>query len=96
MTPENFCYWLQGFFEIQNPSQISESQIQEIKNHLALVFNKVTPMQTDGGTYNPKQIITSPSSPSTINPEFFIPQTYCDCKANNIYGDKINFPIASC
>lgn len=43
MSPENFAYWLQGFFEIQNPKTLSETQVQEIKNHLDLVFTKVTP-----------------------------------------------------
>ena len=42
MTPENFAYWLQGFSEIcgQTPS---EEQWEIIKDHLNLVFNKVTP-----------------------------------------------------
>ena len=39
----DFCYWLQGFFELTNNNELSEQQIQMIKNHLALVFNKVTP-----------------------------------------------------
>ena len=43
MTKENFCYWLQGWMEIQNPQEINARQMQEIKNHLNLVFNKVTP-----------------------------------------------------
>lgn len=43
MTPENFTYWLQGFFEVQNPSILGEVQTQIIKDHLALVFKKETP-----------------------------------------------------
>ena len=43
MSPENFCYWLQGWLEIQDPKQITEPQIKEIQNHLDLVFTKVTP-----------------------------------------------------
>ena len=43
MTPENFCYWLQGFIEIENPKTINTQQVQEIKNHLQLVFEKKTP-----------------------------------------------------
>ena len=43
MTPENFTYWLQGFVEL-NGDCPNEFQWQEIKNHLALVFNKVTPV----------------------------------------------------
>lgn len=43
MTPENFVYWLQGWLEIQNPTAINEEQVQEIKNHIALVLKKETP-----------------------------------------------------
>lgn len=43
MTPENFCYWLQGLFELTDSDTLSTQQIQIIKNHLQLVFTKVTP-----------------------------------------------------
>lgn len=43
ISPENFCYWLQGFFEIQNPETLDATQVQIIKDHLATVFTKVTP-----------------------------------------------------
>lgn len=56
MTPENFCYWLQGYFELnagKNENNIekydlSRSQISMIQEHLKLVFNKVTPNQPVG------------------------------------------------
>lgn len=38
MTPENFAYWLQGYFEISGNPNLTASQVQEIKNHLQLVF----------------------------------------------------------
>lgn len=50
MTPENFVYWLQGFLEIGKPTVMNEEQVQEIKNHLALVLNKVTPYITVTGS----------------------------------------------
>jgi hypothetical protein len=43
MTPENFTYWLQGFIELQSTTVPSEQQWKAIKDHLALVFTKVTP-----------------------------------------------------
>jgi hypothetical protein len=43
MTPEQFCYWLQGFFEISGAEKIDARQTKEIKNHLSTVFEKVTP-----------------------------------------------------
>lgn len=38
MTSRDFCFWLQGFFEVTDPKQITEQQTQMIKNHLNLVF----------------------------------------------------------
>lgn len=43
MNPRDFCYWLQGFFEISKSNQLSDIQVEEIKNHLQLVFKKETP-----------------------------------------------------
>ncbi len=42
MTPENFVYWLQGYVEIAGQVP-SIPQWEIIKDHLAHVFNKVTP-----------------------------------------------------
>jgi hypothetical protein len=49
MTPQNFCYWLQGYFELTNGSNLSEEQVNLIKEHLQLTFNKVT-LGVVGGT----------------------------------------------
>lgn len=43
MSPENFCYWLQGYFEIGKEETLTKEQVEEIKNHLHLVFLKLTP-----------------------------------------------------
>ena len=43
MTPEQFCYWLQGFAEINPCDALSATQWTIVRDHLALVFNKVTP-----------------------------------------------------
>jgi hypothetical protein len=42
MTAEQFAYWLQGYAEL-NAAPPSAEQWQAIRDHLALVFNKVTP-----------------------------------------------------
>ena len=47
MTPQNFVYWLQGYFEIieksaDSPRILTASQVQVIKDHLKLAFTKVT------------------------------------------------------
>ena len=43
MSYESFVNWLQGFMEIGNPQTLNKKQVQIIKDHLALVFKKVTP-----------------------------------------------------
>jgi hypothetical protein len=43
MQQDQFCYWLQGFFEISDSNKLTEKQVQIIKDHLALVFDKQTP-----------------------------------------------------
>lgn len=38
MTSREFCYWLQGLFELANPSELSPEQTMLIKKHLNMVF----------------------------------------------------------
>lgn len=48
MTSRDFAYWLQGFFEIQNPLEITEEQTEMIKKHLSLVFiHEIDPSMGD-------------------------------------------------
>jgi hypothetical protein len=44
MTSDQFLYWLQGFMEVANPKTLNESQVQIIRDHLNLVFDKKTPI----------------------------------------------------
>ena len=45
MTPEQFCYWLQGQMELSGgDTELSQSQIRMIAEHLSTVFNKITPV----------------------------------------------------
>ncbi len=37
MNALNFCYFLQGYFEIGGRIELNEIQVQEIKNHITLV-----------------------------------------------------------
>jgi hypothetical protein len=44
MNTENFAFWLQGYFELLGKDEpLTKTQVQIIKDHLALVFTKVTP-----------------------------------------------------
>ena len=42
MTPEQFCYWLQGKLE-STQSSISQQEANMIRDHLNTVFKKETP-----------------------------------------------------
>jgi hypothetical protein len=42
MTPDQFCYWLQGKLENRDATDISVSEVEDIQAHLAIVFAKVT------------------------------------------------------
>ena len=48
MSETEFCYWLQGFFELSGSDELTPAQIQMIKSHLNLVFKKVTRIIGDG------------------------------------------------
>lgn len=53
MTSKDFCYWLQGFFELSSgtPHALTPEQVQTIKNHLKLVFlHEIDPSYSDDPT----------------------------------------------
>ncbi|WYV99746.1 hypothetical protein Roomu2_00066 [Pseudomonas phage vB_PpuM-Roomu-2] len=57
MTPENFCYWLQGYFEIvkhiDHREGLSKEALQVIEDHLKEVFDKRTPNRDNGVQQGP-------------------------------------------
>lgn len=38
MTSRDFCYWLQGLFELGCPDSLDAHQVRLIKKHLNMVF----------------------------------------------------------
>ncbi len=38
MTSRDFCFWLQGFFEVTDPDSLTTYQTKMVKKHLNLVF----------------------------------------------------------
>lgn len=58
MTSREFCYWLQGYFEVAEAGQANTlpmtfGQIDIIKRHLALVFkHEIDPTYPNQGELN--------------------------------------------
>ncbi len=50
MNERDFVYWLQGYLEVSNANELDESQLQIVKDHLALVLKKVAP-EYDGNRF---------------------------------------------
>ena len=77
LDPRDFAFWLQGFFEISEAKTLNEKQVKMIKEHLELIFTKITPEYT---------ITTSDTSELTqmsVQPLYHKQTvTYCpkDCK----------------
>lgn len=54
MNTIDFCYWLQGYFEISGNTEISKEQAEVIKNHLNLVFkHEIDPLRESETTATP-------------------------------------------
>jgi len=47
LAPEIFVVWIKGFVDVAEPTNITSNQWQIIKDHLQLVFTKVTPSYED-------------------------------------------------
>lgn len=55
MKATEFCYWLQGMFELANPVALDEQQTDLIKRHLAMAFQHdidQRPSKEDQATLN--------------------------------------------
>jgi hypothetical protein len=80
MTSRDFCYWLQGFFEVSGVGQVDEhvsmlmtgTQIEAVKRHLAMVFvHEIDKTHGDAAEQATLSAIHSaspkPSNPNGIN-----------------------------
>lgn len=70
MNSEQFTYWLQGYAEICGTEPTAE-QWQVIKDHLQLVFQKVTPAR------NPIDSFRVPYTPQWPSPDYIKPTVTC-------------------
>jgi hypothetical protein len=92
MDATNFAYWLQGFFEVSDAKTLDKEQVQIIKDHLNLVFNKVTPNRNE----LPKEPTLQGGSAAPI--EFdLLPKTYCSSSStlgkNSTCGIGVSYDL---
>jgi hypothetical protein len=38
VTYRDFCFWMQGFFELADPKFLTAEQVELVKRHLNMVF----------------------------------------------------------
>lgn len=77
MTSERFCYWLQGFLELAEPEKLTPKQVEVIKNHLSLVFEKPVDTGLPNAEYQKKlRELSQDPSRITISPSP-LGRTYC-------------------
>ncbi len=57
MNSVDFCFWLQGHFEISDSCSITDKQVEIIKNHLNLVFkHEIDPLRESETTTKPNEL----------------------------------------
>jgi hypothetical protein len=76
MTPEQFCYWLQGRAELQPDNPPSAEEWPMIVMHLQMVFRKVTPPLV-GFSQPPKTAVQSIMQRAQEMQHGFIPPAQC-------------------
>ena len=99
MDPLQFCYWLQGFAELNNGVPPNDMQWKSIRDHLATVFNKVTPNYPGLGPDWQKDIIKDwkpnpPYNPYGPNTTPLPPNHYTVTCSSGTYPN--NQPMAIC
>lgn len=97
MTAQEFCYWLQGHFELNGP-KLTEEQVKIVQDHLKLVFNKVTPDYV-WGPYDPIISKTTDFNQYLRSDEVY--KVTCDAppkpdRPQTIVIKDGEYPIASC
>ena len=60
MNSIDFCYWLQGYFELQEGDEpLTAKQIEVLKNHLSLVFkHEIDPLR-ESQTPTPASVLNN-------------------------------------
>lgn len=64
MNSRDFCYWLQGYFEVAGPGPMTEEQVECVKRHLSLVFiHEIDPSFGPADKQKPLDEAHSPAHP---------------------------------
>lgn len=71
MNERDFIYWLQGYLELSNASELTAEQVQIVKDHIKLVMEKKTP-----------SLPTIIQHPTHNHPPFFAPGDTVYCTSN--------------
>ena len=59
MNSIDFCFWLQGYFEIANSDSLSNEQVATVKKHLELVFkHEIDPLR-ESETSTPPSVLNT-------------------------------------
>ena len=57
MNSIDFCFWLQGYFELASPELLAEKQLSCVKSHLNLVFkHEIDPLRDSVSTLSPVEL----------------------------------------
>lgn len=98
MEAQQFCYWLQGFAELNSGVPPNDMQWKAIRDHLAMVFEKKTqpyniplPRNPNGPKEFNKDFVPSAPpvwyQPNTIDPNFIQPGTVV-CSAGTVSNNN--------
>ena len=63
MNTIDFCFWLQGYFELSNDAGMSEAQIKTVREHLNLVFLHEIDQLRESQTTTIPSVLNSTHSP---------------------------------
>lgn len=81
MTSRDFCYWLQGFFELSGGGgELSQPQVGVVRKHLALVFkHEIDPSYGDAKHQEELNTIHNPPAEEEAKvPEYKQAPHYCE------------------
>lgn len=70
MTSRDFCFWLQGFFELGEEKILTKEQTELVKQHLQLVFkHEIDPSMGDVNHQKELDELHIPPKPLTWGPD---------------------------